>query len=249
MNNLRKSSRTVDQSRQSRRLWPMARIGEPIGNCSVSPFLAEISQGVEDRRPGPTPQVGIPNLAKDRVNTMSTSPKVPSLQAYQLALYRGPLHPEFFRVATRKTLLHNGYEAEAWLFPGGHTARFEFGPSCATEVLSEEVDTLPVRGVIASLPCAGEREHECKAAEKVDYMTSVQTETLEPHLYRSTFLEMLEYAESPDCIHHRWRDEEGENLSVLELQRYNDELHLQTWHLRADNGLVLRSQSVFMIKD
>ena len=62
---------------------------------------------------------------------MSTSPKIPSLQAYQLALYRGPLHPEFFQVATRKTLLHNGYEAEAWLFPGGHTARFEYGPSCA----------------------------------------------------------------------------------------------------------------------
>ena len=103
--------------------------------------------------------------------------------------------------------------------------------------------------MIASLPCAGEREHECKAAEKVDYMTSVQTETLEPHLYRSTFLEMLEYAGSPDCIHHRWREAEGENLSVLELQRYNDELHMQTWHLRADTGLVLRSQSVFMIKN
>ena len=98
-------------------------------------------------------------------------------------------------MATRKTLLHNGYEAEAWLFPGGHAARFEFGPSCATEVLSEEIDTLPVRGVIASVPCAGEREHECKAAEKVDYMTSVQTETLEHHLYRSTLMEMVEYPE------------------------------------------------------
>ena len=39
------------------------------------------------------------------------------------------------------------------------------------------------------------------------------------------------------------------NLSVLELSADNDELHLQTWHLRADSGLVLRSQSVFMIKD
>ena len=226
----------------------MDRMSELLGNCSVPPLLADISKGVEDRRPGPTPQVGCPTLAKDRVNTMSTSPKVPSLQSYQLALYRGPIHPEFFRVATRKTLLHNGYEAEAWLFPGGHAARFEFGPSCATEVLSEEIDTLPVRGVIASVPCAGEREHECKAAEKVDYMTSVQTETLEHHLYRSTLMEMVEYAGSPDCIHHRWRDEGGENLSVLELQRYNDELHLQTWHLRAETGLVLRSQSVFMIK-
>ena len=44
-------------------------------------------------------------------------------------------------------------------------------------------------------------------------MTSVQTETLEPHLYRSTFVE-VEYAESPDCIHHRWREDEGENLCL-----------------------------------
>ena len=93
---LRNSNRTVDQSRQIPTLCAMATNGEPRGNCSVEPFLAEISYGVEDRRPGPTPQVGCPNLAKDRVNTMSTSPKIPSLQAYQLALYRGPLPPRIF---------------------------------------------------------------------------------------------------------------------------------------------------------
>ena len=72
--------------------WPqMANLAKLFRRA----FLAEI-YGVEDRRPGPTPQVGCPNLAKDRVNTMSTSPKSHPA-GLQLALYRGPLHPEFSR--------------------------------------------------------------------------------------------------------------------------------------------------------
>ena len=105
-------------------LCAMATNGEPRGNRSVEPFLAEVFYGVEDRRPGPTPQVGCPVPAKDRVNTMSTSPQNPIPAGLPVGSHEFPLHPEFFQVATRKTLLHNGYGLEAWLFPGGHTARF-----------------------------------------------------------------------------------------------------------------------------
>ena len=81
-----------------------------------------------------------------------------------------------------------------------------------------EVDTLPVRGVIASLPCAVSVNTSARR-RKGRLHDLCANRDLEPHLYRSTFVEMLEYAESPDCIHHRWREDEGENLSVLELQR------------------------------
>jgi len=43
--------------------------------------------------------------------------------------------------------------------------------------------------------------------------------------------------------------DDGENgVSILDLQRYNDELHVQSYHLHSKNGVVLRTQSIFEIK-
>ena len=35
------------------------------------------------------------------------------------------------------------------------------------------------------------------------------------------------------------------NLSLVEIQRYTDQVHVQGYHLRSDCGLVLRTQSIF----
>ena len=78
-------------------------------------------------------------------------------------------------------------------------------------------------------------------------MTS-ETETLSDHLYMSTYKEMLEHARASDAIMSVWTDEQGKpNLSLLDVQRYRLEVHLQGYHLRSDCGLVLRTQSLFQI--
>ncbi len=177
---------------------------------------------------------------------MSSVSKYSSLQAYNMVLYRGALHPEFFAIESRKRIEHGDYEFEAWMFRGGHAARFEFAKSAVTEILTEEPERLPDRGLIATLPCAGERDHDEKIAERIAFITSIQTETLSDHLYLSTYNELFEHGRNGDGLMSVWTDEQGKpNLSLIDLQRYADEVHIQSYHLRSDCGLVLRSQSIF----
>ncbi|MCH2142330.1 MAG: hypothetical protein MK077_04965 [Phycisphaerales bacterium] len=176
---------------------------------------------------------------------MSATQITGSLQSYQMMVYRLPLHPEFFQLAGRKKLTHPNYEFEGWVFRGGHVLRFEHASTTVSEVITSNPTVLPERGLVTSIPCMGEREYDEVFAERVTLMSSMQTETLSEHLYLGTYQEMLEHGEQPDCISTTWQaDDEHPSLSILEYQRYGDEIHLQSYHLRGDCGLVLRTQTI-----
>ena len=177
-----------------------------------------------------------------------SSQKLNTLQAYNLALFRGALHPEFFDIESRRRITHGEYDFEAWIFRGGHVLRFEHNGTIITEAVGDSIERLPERGHVATLPCAGERDHEQDFAERVSYMTSIQTETLTGHLYLGTYNEMIEHGQLPECLACEWTTEQSRNnLSVLDIQRYATEVHVQSYHLRGDCGLVLRTQTIFQL--
>jgi hypothetical protein len=179
---------------------------------------------------------------------MSNPTKASSLQTYHILVFRKALHPEFFGIEGRQRVRHDDYEAESWIFRGGHSLRFQHNGLCVVEVVLEAIDQIPDRGVVATLPCAGERDHEERFADQLLYMTTMQTETLSDHLYLGTYKEMLQHARESDSLISMWTDEGGKpNLSVLDVQATRSELHLQGYHLRSDCGLVLRTQSMFQI--
>jgi hypothetical protein len=179
---------------------------------------------------------------------MSIASKSTSLQNYNMLLYRTALHPEFFTVQARKHLKHGEYDFEAWVFQGGHCVRFEHQGICVTEVVTDAGDKLPDRALVTTLPCAGERDHESEFSDRITYMTSVQTENLSDHLYSGTFDEMLEHGRLSDAIMSVWRDDQGRrNMSLVDVQRYGDEVHVQGYHLRSDCCLVLRTQTIFQV--
>ncbi len=180
---------------------------------------------------------------------MSYSSKVSSLQSYNMCLYRTALHPEFFDIAGRNCIQHGEYEFDAWIFPGGHAVRYEYGGLCVSEVVSDDISQLPDRGLVTSLPCAGEKEYESEFSDQIIYMTSIQSETLTDHLFLSTYNELLDHAKSNQALLSIWGDQpEKPNLSMIDMQRFADQIHLQSFHLRSDCGLVLRTQSIFQIK-
>lgn len=182
---------------------------------------------------------------------MSTIPPTSSLQAYNLLVFRAALHPEFFNIRNRKRIAYGDYEFEAWVFNGGHSLRFESDGLTLSEVVTDAWEGLPDRGLVTNLPCAGERDHEAEFCDRLVYMTSMQTETLTDHLYLATYNELLDHAQQcgDSAILSRWDDDQNNNLSLLDLQRYRDEVHIQCYHLRGDCGLVLRTQSIFQIND
>jgi hypothetical protein len=168
-----------------------------------------------------------------------------------MLLFRNALHPEFFEIDGRRRIQHGEYEFEMWLFRGGHAVRFEYDGLCATEVVTDSpIESLPDRGLVASMPCAGEKDHESEFADRIAYVTSMQTETLTDHLYGGTHDELVEHARNGDGLVSMWTDELGKaNLSLADMQRFADEVHVQSYHLRSDCGLVLRTQSIFQIKE
>lgn len=179
---------------------------------------------------------------------MSLQTRGTTLQAYTMMVYRKALHPEFFGIEDRHHISHDGMDFEAWIFRGGHAARFQIDGQCVCEVLYDNNDTLPERGLVTSLPCAGEKDFEERFSKRLLYMTSMQTETLSEHLFMSTYKEMIEHARESDSIMSAWTDDRGRpNLSLLDTQRYRNEVHVQGYHLRSDCGLVLRTQSLFEI--
>lgn len=163
-----------------------------------------------------------------------------------MVLYRKGLHPEFFGIQGRQRIVHGEYEFEAWIFAGGHVLQFQHGGVCLTELVTERLDGLPDSGQMNCLPCAGEKDHEEILADRVNFVTSIQTETLSDHLYLATWDEMIEHAKENRSLIQSWEDEaERQNLSIVDLQRYRDEVHVQCYHLRSDCSLVLRTQSIF----
>ena len=180
---------------------------------------------------------------------MSLTSKSTSLQAYNLLLYRSALHPEFFQIEGRNRIRHGSYEFESWIFRGGHVLRFEFQGLCVSEVVTDALENLPERGHVTTIPCAGEKDHEAEFTDRIAYLASMQTETLSDHLYLGTYNEMLEHGRHEDGVMAVWTDEFNKpNLSLLDVQRYGDEVHAQTYHLRSDCSLVLRTQSIFQVK-
>ncbi len=177
---------------------------------------------------------------------MTAQPPASGLMAYSMLLYRGPVHPEFFKIAGRRQTAHPDFEFEAWVYPGGHVLRFEHATTTLCEVVTDEPDDLPERALVTTMPCSGERDFEEVFGDRISFVTSIQTETLSDHLYLGTFQEMLEHGQDPNCLVTTWTGESGRpSLSLIEFQRYSDQVHVQAYHLRGDGLMVLRTQSIF----
>ncbi|MEM6459691.1 MAG: DUF2617 family protein [Planctomycetota bacterium] len=166
-----------------------------------------------------------------------------------MMLYRRPLHPELFDLQARRSDRHGEYEIESWLTPGGHVVRFAVEGQQMTEIVIDSGDHLPETGLIHALPCLGEKDYEMEPEDRLGFFTTVQTESLTDNLYRATLREMETFAHETGSLSHRWDTSNGTHLSVLDAQKYKREYHVQSYHLVARNGTVLRTQSIFEIQD
>ena len=176
--------------------------------------------------------------------------KIVDQQIYSMALFRSAIHPEFFAVEDRIEVQHNGYDFEAWLFKGGHVLRFEYEGTCVTEVVTRDPESLPERGHVTTMACAGERDHEQDFSDRVTLITSMQIEFLPDHLFGDSHHELISFGEESNAKILRWSEPDSErNALILDVQRYNNELHTQSYHLQSHHGIVLRTQSIFEVKE
>lgn len=177
---------------------------------------------------------------------MTAPAKSSNLQAYRHILFRRALHPELFDVRGRRSVEHGEYEFEAWIMPGSHLLRFQFDGLCGTELITDKDIELSDRGLVDESPCAGERDYEHPFSDRVNYLATVQTESLPLNLYSSTYRELVEFGEEADALMHHWVDDDGGKCaSILDIQRFRREVHAQAYHLISAGGIVVRSQTIF----
>ena len=179
---------------------------------------------------------------------MQVPDKLIEQPTYNMALFRSAIHPEFFQIEERIEVQHNGYNFEAWLCKGGHVLRFEYEGICVSEVVFPEVDNLPDRGHVTTIICAGERDYEQEFGDRITVINSMQIEFLPEHLFGDSYDELSEFADEVEAKVIRYDDGKERGLSILDVQRYNDQLHSQSYHLHSDHGVVLRTQSIFELK-
>jgi len=181
---------------------------------------------------------------------MQIPEKIIDQQIYSMALFRTAIHPEFFNVEDRIEVQHNGYDFEAWLYKGGHVLRFEYEGTCVTEVVTPDPEPLPERGHVTTMACAGERDHEQEFGDRITLITSMQIECLPDHLFGDSYNELISFGKESNSKMLIWTEENSDrNALILDVQRYNDQLHSQSYHLQSKHGIVLRTQSIFEIKE
>jgi hypothetical protein len=77
----------------------------------------------------------------------------------------------------------------------------------------------------------------------------MQIELLPDHLFGDSYNELVEFGKESESKLIEYTTDDGERgVSILDVQRYNDELHVQSYHLNSKNGVVLRTQSIFELK-
>ena len=179
---------------------------------------------------------------------MQANDKIIDQPTYSMALFRSAIHPEFFQIEERVEIQYNEYDFEAWLCNGGHVLRFEYEGICITEAIFQDIDNLPDRGHVTSMVCAGERDHEQDFGDRITFINSMQIEVLPDHLFGDSYLELSEFAEEANAKVVRYQNGNKQGLSILDVQRYNDQLHVQPYHLQSEQGVVLRTQSIFELK-
>jgi len=163
-----------------------------------------------------------------------------------LLLYQRTLHPELFKILATEKVSRRAYDADIWLVEGGHVISLTAGKNTLSEVVVTNHEPLTDRGLLHSIPCRGERNHEMTAGENITYMISTQEEQLTQTLYEATRHEISTYAAKRELMNAEGTiGPDGTGfLSVLDIERRSHELLVQSFHLFDENQMVIKTQAI-----
>ncbi|MFW6133287.1 MAG: DUF2617 family protein [Planctomycetota bacterium] len=168
-------------------------------------------------------------------------------------LYERALHPELFEIAHDRHIVKPAYEAQVWVtgcthvigfFRGGQTGR----PTAAlVQVIADAGAELPQRGLLLEMPFRGERDHERRRANGIDYMMNFQLERMSADAYGQTHRELARMGVRHGLFvpfpHLRSRDMTP--FSYIDYEAKPNELHVFAFHAFPDDAALVKTQSVF----
>lgn len=162
-------------------------------------------------------------------------------------LYDRALHPELFRIDRSQNFTQPLYQAQVWIAGLSHVVTVHGAAWSATELVAAPSDLLPQRGLLASFPFRGERDHSVELGRGAQYIMSSQVERMSENLFRATHRDLMSAAQRGgiSAAFRQWASNGLPPFIYIDCEARRGELHVQAFHVFPDDLTVLKTQSIF----
>ncbi len=169
------------------------------------------------------------------------------LESLRFFLYERPLHPELFEIYDDVHICKPNYEARIWVTGCTHVISFYRDKQSIVEAVVCDDHLLPSRGRAVSLPFRGEKAHEQKRLDGINYMMNFQAEKMTPRVYHQTHHELARQGDKTGLFvpFPMWMYNSLTPFSFISYDARPNELHSVAFHAFPEAMTIVKTQSIF----
>ncbi len=170
------------------------------------------------------------------------------ISSLRFFLYERPLHPELFEIYHDHHIVKSGYEAQIWVTGCTHVIGFYRERFSLVELIADSGAMLPQRGRLLEVPFRGERDHELKRAEGINYMMNFQVESMSPTVFSRTHHDLARLGAERGLFvpFPMWMTHSPLTpFTFVDYDAKPNELHVFTFHAFPEDLTVIKTQSIF----
>ncbi len=169
------------------------------------------------------------------------------LESLRFFLFERPLHPELFDIYGDVRIKKPGYEAQLWVTGCTHVIGFFRDGLSLVEVIAGEEIPLPSRGQALSLPFRGEKAHQQKRPDGINYMMNFQTETMNAPVYHNTHHDLVRQGTKRGLFvpFPMWTSNSLIPFTFIDYEAKHNELHILAFHAFPEALTIVKTQSIF----
>jgi len=170
-----------------------------------------------------------------------------SVSTLRFFLYERPLHPELFDIYHDHRIVKRHYEAQVWVTGCTHVIGFFRKGESLVEITADADQELPQRGLCLELPFRGERDHEIKHGDSINYMMNFQVESMSPAVYSKTHHDLARQGAKRGLFvpFPRWMSRSLVPFTYIDYQAKPAELHVFAFHAFPEDLTLVKTQSIF----
>jgi hypothetical protein len=164
-----------------------------------------------------------------------------------LFLYDRPLHPELFQHFADYRVRQGRYHADIWITGLSHVVTVTMGHRSVSELVFNDPEVLPTRGVLTRFRIKGERDAERETSDGWRYLVSSQIETMVEPLYKSVHNDLIRHASRRGCYYpyEQWAEGELVPFTYIDHEARDREFHVHAFHAFPQDRTLVKTQSIF----
>ncbi len=162
-------------------------------------------------------------------------------------LYRRALHPELFHIYLDKHVEYSNFQADIWVVGLSHLVTIQSNGTMVTELAAAPSELLTDRNLVTQFRFRGERDFQYRFNDNVRYIFSSQVEEATEHIFRTTYRDLVGYAENRGIYvpYPQWETDGLVPFTYIDYEMRQYELHIHAYHAFPGEWRFLRTQSIF----